>query len=180
MNYKVPIYSIFLSVTIAGCCCSTTTTSKQDADKSSLSIKQDLKHPLGTLLKMEVEVFDGDLTKLREYQGAYLFKIKTVDNKQTADTLLMTFRDETRKFPTNNFELYKYLYDKDTGSISSNQVNKMKKEYVGKIFNIVAYETGEFTGIPKGYFEYQEVKADKEFHFQNYLVVVANLTKPTN
>jgi hypothetical protein len=177
MKYYGFVYSIFLSVTVVGCS-STTTTSKPDVEKASLSFKADLKHPFGTLLKIEVEVFDGDLTARKEYEGVYLFKIKTIENKQPADTLLMRFRDDTGKFPTNDFELHKYLFGRDTGSISSDQVDKMKKEYAGKVFNIVAYESGEFAGFPKGYFEYQEEKAGMDFHFQNYLVVVADLTKP--
>jgi len=177
MNYYVLVYSILLSLVIAGCY-PATSTSRQDVDKSNLSIKEYLKHPLGTLLKMEVEVYDGDLTERKEYEGIYLFKINTVDNKQTTDTVLMEFRDETGKFPANSFELYKYLYGKDAGSISSEQINKMKREYVGKVFSIVAYESGEFTGMPKGYSEYQGEKAGMGFHFQNYLVVVADLTKP--
>lgn len=177
MNYNLLVYSILLGLTIAGCC-PATSTSKPDADHSSLSIKEDLKHHFGTLLKIEVEIFDGDLTQRKEYEGIYLFKIKTVDNKQTTDTILMRFRDETGKFPTDAFELYKYLYGKNAGSISSEQADKMKREYVGKVFSIVAYESGEFTGMPEGYSEYQGEKADMDFHFQNYLVVVADLTKP--
>lgn len=177
MSYKFFIYLFFLSVTITGHR-SATTTDKQDDNKPDCPVNELLKHPLGTLLKMEIEIFDGNLTQRKEYQGAYLFKIKTVDNQQLADTLLMTFKDETGKFPTNDFELYKYLYGRNIGSISSGQVDKMKKKYVGKVFHIVAYETGGFTGVPKGYFEYQPIRTDQEFHFQNYLVVVGDLTKP--
>ncbi len=178
MNYFSFLFCIFFGLIIIGGCCSTTTNSRQNDEKSSLSIKSELQYPLGKLLKMEVEVCDGDLVARKEYKGLYLFKVKAVEGKQTLIPILIRYRDDTGNFPTNDFELYKYKYGRDTGSISSDQVVKMKNEFVGKTFNVVAYETGEFTGFPEGYFDYHDQKAGTSFHFQNYLVVVANLTKP--
>jgi hypothetical protein len=88
----------------------------------------------------------------------------------------MEFRDETDKFPNETFGLYKYLYGKKTGSLSSGMIEKMKKKYVGREFSIVAYETGGFTGFPVGYFEYQPLAQGTGFYFKNYLVIIASLT----
>ncbi len=176
MRHSLFLYSVFFATIICGSC-SSKTTEKQIPKIPSTSVEVLLNRPLGTLVKLQVEVFDGDLTQQKQYEGEYLFKIKSIDNKQTTDTILMSFKDETGKFSTNDFELYKNLYGKDTGILSSTQVDKMKKEYVGKVFNIVAYETGEFSGIPDGYFDYQPIRADMPFHFKNYLVVISDLTK---
>ena len=89
----------------------------------------------------------------------------------------MTFVDETGEFANDNFELYKLTYGKNASSISGKQINKMKEKYVGKKFVLMAYETGQFTGMPKNYFKYRPIRADRNFHFKNYLIVVANLTK---
>jgi hypothetical protein len=176
MNSKFFLYYIFLFATVIGCV-STNTVFGQNTDKPKYTIKEKLNYPFGSLLKMKVEIFDGDLLNDKIHEGSFLFKIKSVDSISLSNTILMEFRDETDKFPQDDFELYKYLYGKDIGEISSHESKKMRKEYVGREFNIVAYETGEFTGIPNGYFKYQPVRQDVGFHFKNYLVVVADLTK---
>jgi hypothetical protein len=40
----------------------------------------------------------------------------------------------------------------------------------------MAYESGNFTGVPNSYFDYQPVRQDQGFHFRHYLIVVSNLT----
>jgi len=68
------------------------------------------------------------------------------------------------------------LYGDDRGRSSYDADKEMKQKYVGKQFDVVAYETGEFTGVPDGYFKYQRVRQDVGFGFKNYLIIVADLT----
>lgn len=89
----------------------------------------------------------------------------------------MEFKDETDKFPRDVIELSKYLYGDDRGRSSFDADIEMKKNYVGRQFDIMAYESGEFTGVPDGYFKYQPVRQDVGFGFKNYLIVIADLTK---
>ena len=149
--------------------------SKLDSSKSTITTK--LNVPFGTISKLNVEIYDGDKLQRKEYQGVFLFKINSINDKPQNDTLLMTFLDETGQFANDDFELYKLTYGKSANSVSSKQVDKMKEKYVGKKFTLMAYETGQFSGMPKDYFKYRPIKADRSFHFQNYLIVVSSLTK---
>lgn len=141
-------------------------------------VSSTLDYPFGTLLTMEVLIVDGDEIQLKQYQGVYLLKIISIENKKVDNPIILTFRDETGKFPNDLFKLYKYLYGNDIGSITSKIQKEMKKRCVGKMFKVIAYETGEFIGIPDGYFQYQPIRQDTGFHFDNYLIIVADLTEP--
>lgn len=152
----------------------------QDTSGKQQLIKERLTIPFGTIAKMEVEVVDGEALQQKALQGSFLFKVKTVDSVQLAEPVIIEFKDETGDFPGNLFALYKYLYHKKAGTIAAKQAKKLKKEYVGKTFTIVAYETGGFVGLPDDYFDYQPVKQDYSFHFRQYMVVVANLSKKAN
>jgi len=149
-----------------------------DTDTTA-TIATKLNIPFGTIAKLEVEVYDGDRLQMKSDQGTYLLKINSVNDRKIGDTLLLTFIDETEELAKDNFELYKLTYGKTAKSISDKQIDKMKKKYVGSKLTIMAYETGRFTGIPADYFKYRPARADKNFHFENYLVVVSNLTKQT-
>ena len=146
-----------------------------DSSKTIISTKLNI--PFGTIAKLDVEIYDGDSLQMKAYEGTYLLKINSVNGKQQIDTLLMTFEDETGGLVNDNFELFKLIYGKKTNSISDKQIDKMKKTYVGKKLTLMAYESGQFTGMPKDYFKYRPVQADRVFHFENYLVIVSSLTK---
>ena len=148
---------------------------QNDSSKTTLSTK--LTIPFGTIAKLEVEIYDGDSLQIKAYQGTYLLKINSVDGKQQIDTLLMTFEDETDGLANNNFRLFKLIYGRKTNSISGKQIDQMKKNYVGKKLTLMAYESGRFIGMPKDYFKYRPIVAGREFHFENYLVIVSGSTR---
>lgn len=151
---------------------------KERKDRSlqqQASVKERLHYPFGTILKIDVEIVDGDELHLKGRGGKYLFKIVRIEDSILNDPLLIPFEDETGLFPTNDFELYEHLNGKTTGSISSDEAAKMKQHYAGKRFRIAAYESGKFTGLPDGYNEYLDERTDKNFHFENYLIVIGKL-----
>jgi len=113
---------------------------------------------------------------MKVYQGLFLFKVNAIDDKPQNDTLLIPFIDETGQFANNIFELYKLTYRKSKTSISAQQIDRIKKTYVGKKFTLMAYETGKFTGLPQDYLKYRPTRTDTNFHFQNYLVVISVFT----
>lgn len=149
--------------------------SQEDTSKSTITTKLNI--PFGAIAKLEVEVYDGDSLQMKAYQGAYLLKINSVNDRKISDTLLLIFIDETEELANDNFELYKLTYGKRVKSITGKQIDKMKGKYVGKKLTLMAYETGQFTGIPKDYFKYRPIRADRNFQFEHYLVVVSNITK---
>ena len=145
-------------------------------DTSISTVTARLNVPFGTIVKLEVEIYDGDSLQMKEYQETYLLKINSVNGRQQIDTLLLPFEDETEQLANDNFKLHKLVYDRMPPSISRKQIDRMKKNYVGKKFTLMAYETGHFVGIPKDYSKYRPIRADRTFEFQNYLKVISNLT----
>ncbi|RXK60565.1 hypothetical protein ESA94_08845 [Lacibacter luteus] len=109
--------------------------------------------------------------------STFLLKIIRIEDSVINDTLILPFKDETDELPSDDFELYELLHNKPTGSLSSDVIDSMKRNYVGKRFRIAAYETGEFAGLPDGYEEYQDTKAGQDFHFRNYLTVIGIIKK---
>ena len=153
-------------------------------DSSKVTLTTKLGIPFGTISKLEVEVYDGENLHMKAYEGTYLLKINSIDNKKINDTLLLRLTDETETFASDDFSLYQLIYKKKVGSLSSMQIDKMKKKYVGKKFTVIAYETGEFKGTPDKYFDYKPIKpgiphffATHRFLFEHSLVIVSNLTK---
>lgn len=151
------------------------TGSQEDTSKTTITAKLNI--PFGTIAKLEVEVYDGDSLQMKAYQGTYLLKINSINDRKIEDTLLLTFIDETEELANDNFELYNLTYGKTARSITGKQIDKMKEKYIDKKLTIMAYETGHFTGMPEDYFKYRPIRADRSFHFENYLVVVSTLTK---
>jgi len=133
--------------------------------------------PFGTIAKLEAEIYDGGSLRMKAYEGAYLLKINYINEKKIKGAIVLPFTDETGTLANDDFSLYKLIYKKKTDSLGEAQLNKMKEKYVGKKLRLMAYETGHFTGIPKGYFKYRPIRADVGFFFENYLVVVANLKR---
>ena len=153
-------------------------------DSSKIVLLPKLGIPLGTMSKLEVEVYDGDDLHWKAYVGDYLLKINSVNNKKITDTLILRFKDETETLANDQFSLYQLIYKKKVGSLSGTQIAKMEKRYVGKKFTVMAYETGQFNGTPDEYFDYKPIKpgiphffATHRFLFEHSLVIVSNLTK---
>lgn len=143
-------------------------------EKSTIQISTKLGHSFGEILNLKVEIIHGNTLRRKAVEGMYLMKILEVNSKPVEGNIYMTFVDETGKFPRGCFELYKYLYGKETGSLSYDQVGIMEKQYLGKEANIMAYETGAFTGVPDGYFDYQPLKSTTGFYFESYLIIISN------
>jgi hypothetical protein len=148
----------------------------QDTTRPKQLIEEKLAVPFGTIRKMTIVIVDGDQLHDKGHQGSFLFRVKSVDSTTFLNPVTIEFKDETGKFPRDEFELYKYLYGKNAKTLSAKQSEGMKKKYVGKEFTVAAYETGEFTGLPENYFKYQPVRPGYGFHFRHYIIVVADLT----
>lgn len=178
---KTPFFLKLVVLIIITCCDLVVNAAfGQDTLANAKVIKACLPVPFGTIVKMNVQIVDGEELKLKAYQSSFLFKIASVDSIKLSEPIIIDFQDETGSFPNNTFDLYEYLYGKKVGTISYETNTEIRKKYVGKEFVIVAYETGKFTGVPDGYFNYQDVRQDYGFHFKHYLIVVANLNNKMN
>ncbi len=145
------------------------------AEASTLQeIKPLLKHPFGTLLTLSAIILDGDSLPSKGLSGSFVLLVKKINDKPVTDSIILEYKDETGKFPNDVIGLSKLLVGNDEGRSSLAADSIMKQQYVGKTITVVAYESGGFTGIPDGYFDYQEVRQDVGFGFKNYLVLVAD------
>lgn len=128
-------------------------TTNQSGNTTDIVISPQLGLQFGTIAKLEVEVIDGNTLHRKAYMGEHLLKINSVNGLVKKDTVLLLFSDET---------------------------GSLKKTGAGQKLTLMAYESGNFTGIPDSYFKYQPVRQDVGFGFRHYLIVVANLTKKTD
>jgi len=151
---------------------------------SETSIQAKLHIPFGTIAKLEVEIYDGDSVKMFAYQGCYMLKVNSVNGKIVKDTLLLKFMDEDATLANDDNALSALTYHKALDSLTDKQFYEMKKKYVGKKFKVMAYEIGQFAGVPEKYFDYKPIVpgvphifANRGFFFEHSLVIVSNLTK---
>ncbi|WP_379981239.1 hypothetical protein [Dokdonia ponticola] len=141
-------------------------------------LRPSLNFQYGTLIELHVEIIDGDSLYLHRYQGDYLLKILKINGEKIDKPIIFEFEDHTYgSFPTGNFELYKRLFDKEIERLDSTMIEEMKKKYVGKTFEIVAYESTKSTGKPRDTYKYTGISPQLNFHFINYLVIIRDLNK---
>ena len=153
--------------------------------KSALtSIQTKLNIPFGTIAKLEVEIYYGDSLVRIGYMGCYMLKVNSVNGKVIRDTLLLKFIDENETLANDDNTLSALTYSKAIDSLTEKQFHEMKKKYVGKKFKVMAYEIGQFEGVPDKYFDYKPIIpgvpqffANRGFLFVHSLVIVSTLTK---
>lgn len=153
--------------------------------KSAITtVQTKLNIPFGTIAKLNVEIYDGDSLIRKGYQSCYMLKVNSVNGKVIKDTLLLKFTDESETLANDDNALSTLTYGKTIDSLTDEQFNEMKKNYVGKKFKVMAYEIGQFTGVPDKYFDYKPVVpgiphifANRGFFFEHSLVIVSNVTK---
>ncbi len=129
--------------------------------------------PFGTITRLTVQVIDGDQLHRKAYEGYYLLKVKEINGRLLTDTTILLFTDETGKLAVDNYQLYYLRIKKRKSSLHLDEINMIKRGYVGNLYDIVAYETGRFTGYPEGYFDYQPLQTGTPYHFEHRLNVIA-------
>lgn len=146
----------------------------QPASDSShvLSITPQLPTAFGAIVMVKAEIIDGASLMTKELQGEFLLKITKVDSLTLVTPLVMRFTDETGQWPNDLFALHELLYKRKVRSIDAEKSALIKKQYVGKTVNLIVYETGAFTGKPKDYHKYADIRQDVAFHFSNHLVII--------
>lgn len=150
----------------------------EEISQAVFTIKEKLGKPFGTFIKLKVEILDGDSLHTKSGESTFLYKVISVDDEVLTEPVIMEFEDKTGKFPANDTEMHIYLEKMKNKELSKHQLNANIEMYVGSEYVIVAYETGEFSGLPYGgNYEFTLTPCGKGFHFRNYLVVLADLTK---
>jgi len=172
--------NLLLSISIAfilGSCSSVQTSTNTSNNKTNVQVRELLGYPFGTIVKLEVQIFDGEELNDKYHQSDFLFKVNSINDKLLPKPIIMDFKDETGKYPKDDFELYKQMYGTEIGIMDDSLARKIRANYFGRKHTIIAYESGEFSGIPDEYFKYRPVLQDRSFGFKNYLIVVADKTE---
>lgn len=182
MKFPILLKNIFLFLTTIATL-SYKTSWGQDSSNQKKEVKEWLPVPFGTIVKMRIEIVDTE--ELGNYSfkcyPAFLFRVKSIDSTPLAKPIIIQF-ESSGSFPNNDFGLFKHLYKRDTGILNSNLIKEMKKEYVGKEFDIYGYETGAFRGIPNDYVKYCNCIPPQGcgFAFRHYIVIVEKWTIVSN
>ncbi|MEP4908056.1 MAG: hypothetical protein ABJP80_12375 [Algibacter sp.] len=156
------------------------TDDEKAAYKWSRRSKSTLNFPYGTVLEMKVKILDGYHLGRSKGYGHYMMKVLEINGESVDKSLIFEFDNsyQYNEFPSNNTELHKYLYNEEVSIITNEMRLEMEKQYVGKVYNIAAYESGKFIGIPDGWGKYRQVPGGiKGLVFKNHLVIVTDLDK---
>lgn len=125
--------------------------------------------PLGTASRMEIEVVDGDSLRQKQYAGRYVAKVIAVGKDRCASPRIIPFSSRTASVQEDRFSRYEAIFGKKAKQIEDNRT--LDRDYVGTHYDIVAYETGAFRGIPSG-LPVDAIWQDTAFQFESYLVIV--------
>lgn len=128
---------------------------------------------LGTCVSVRAEVISGDSLRTKADSGRYLLRVLEVDGRTLAESELFSYSGAPgySKMPTGPSELSKLVRNKSARELSASEMALIEKGFVGTERRLVAYEVGEFGGIPalpKGVPEWQ----DRGFGFATSLIVV--------
>lgn len=130
--------------------------------------------PLGEVISFSGLIVAGN-HELKAEQSSYLIKVSVVDGKRLAIPQVMKFKvssSANAPLPVDAFELYERKYGKKAESLSSDMIAQIEKGYLGSFVSGIAYETGEFSGIPRNLPKDFPVWQDHSFHFSTCLVVM--------
>lgn len=136
--------------------------------------------PLGKVATVRATVVDGDSLRTKADSGSYLLKITEVNGIKLDTQPIVDFAlapGSNVKLANGNFALYELKTGEEAKSLTSEQIEKLKKDYVGKSFLLQVYELGGFTGIPANMPKEVAVWQDTGFHFQTYLRVLREVAE---
>ena len=107
--------------------------------------------PLGTPAEIEATLVNGRELMVKAYADTYLLRVVTVNGSKLKDPPLMEFFAPTYTgvdLPNEAFGLYELKTGSKPHSLSSEQISKLEKGYIGTTVRLLVYETGGFSGRP--------------------------------
>ena len=157
--------------------------------KSRLSVRQLRNHkfeligdpglPLGTVAELTAVIVSAE--ELRPVtkgggEGHYLLSVTHVDQRALKTPVVIEFSPHRMTEPplvNNAFALHEFKKGRKTGQLNSVQIKELESGYVNRTVNIVAYESGEFRGMPRNLPKGMGIWQDMSYHFENSLVVLS-------
>jgi hypothetical protein len=126
-------------------------TSINVSDLNRLQVIGQLGQPLGKIVVVEGVVADDSYRHIKADLGETLLRITTLNGKQLAEERVFPYRGLT---------------------------TEVEKPKVGSKFKFSGYETGGFTGVPAGTFEYTPAFATTGYYFTTNFVVIRDEMRP--
>lgn len=140
---------------------------------------------LGKAVVVDVVVAADDRSGTKASEGRYFLQVRNVDGVPLKSRVFMPFEvrggnlDGDDPFggggfsiPTNSFELYRQKNGRNAKELSSNEIRELEKGFIGRNYKLLAYETGMFSGVPKGLPKNYPVWQGRGFSFSTHLVVL--------
>ena len=138
--------------------------------------KETLYYEYGSIIKLRIEIVDGSSLGFVQYRGNYLAKVLKIDGRKPESTLVFEFDNIlVRGMPDNNFYSYRNLFGDELLNMRKVMLANKEKQILGRVYEVMAYETGEFIGLPEGFPENKTDSIALPFQFRNHLYIVANL-----
>ena len=138
--------------------------------------------PLGTSVAIQAEIVDGGALRRKSTVSSYLLHVTHVDGKKLERPLNMNFyvfplTFDFRKLPlaSSHSRFDKVLDDVNERALTREERMAKKRDYIGSVVNLAAYETGGYTGIPLTLPEGVIAWPDTGFHFAPQLIVLKSL-----
>jgi hypothetical protein len=130
--------------------------------------------PLGKVVEIEASVIDGSSLGTKSTDGRYLLGVTKVGATVSKDSIICDFRlcpGSDAKLANNDFSLYELKTGKEAGSLTGEEIENLKRDYVGRTYHLLVYELGTFRGIPKN-LPLELTWQDTGFGFYTSLIVL--------
>lgn len=134
--------------------------------------------PLGTVVEIVGTVIDGQSLRDKVHQSSFLLRVEEVAGRRLLLSQLMDFRSSGRVLPRDDLELYEQKHGQRANSLSQQDLEPLKRDYVGQRVRVLGYETGEFSGIPWNWPKDLPSFQATGFGFGGYLVLLKKLSPP--
>lgn len=147
---------------------------------NTISVIGEIGVPLGTVATVKATVTDGDSLQMKYYQGKYILKITEVNGVKLASEPMVEFSlapGVEVKLANDNFELYEMKTGEKAKSLTGEQTEDLKKDYVGSTIMLQVYELGYYSGIPDNMPKEVEIWQDTGFRFSTYLRVLREVVQ---
>jgi hypothetical protein len=139
--------------------------------------------PIGTVTEIEATIVAGRTLGTKFYQGSYLLKVAKVGSDPLTDQPISPFFSHSWDrvdLPRNRFELYELKTGRKTGTLTSEDIEQVERDYVGRSYRLLVYELGGFSGVPGGLpRDYPVWQDDRGYGFHTQLVVLRILEQPS-
>lgn len=129
---------------------------------------------LGTVTRVSATVISGAELRTKAADGKYLLRVSHVGGSELKESIIVNFHVASFanvKLASNHFDLYELKNGKRARSLQSSQIKKLEENYVGNRVELVVFEEGQFSGLPKG-LPAEDQWSDSVFHFSTFLTVL--------